>query len=87
MDVYVTRDSGNNTHIEIYPAVIGIRKYEGCVYFGWIDNIGHRSAMWLPLKDCKYIFGFVPRKGTAWLVETIKGRQKKTRVDTEMEFS
>ncbi len=74
-EFYITRDSGVD-YIEVRPAHIGIKKIKGCVLYGSADSwLG--LCMSLPLADCKYIFGFIPRKGDAWLIE---GR-KKTKID------
>ncbi|KKN75896.1 hypothetical protein LCGC14_0376040 [marine sediment metagenome] len=85
-DVYVTRDT-IRVGVAVYPAHIGIRKFKGCVEYGaaneaieptlWFGILGR--AMSLSLKDCKYIYGFIPKAGEAWLIEG----GKKTKVDID----
>lgn len=92
-DVYLTRDTRPPFgRVDIVPAALGIRKFHGCVEWGVAWCAGHReyriSARTdrvvpdiLPV-ECKARFGFIPRKGTAWLIEyTAKGKMKKTKVD------
>ena len=94
-DVYLTRDTQSpNGRIDVFPARIGIRKFHGCVEWGaaWCAKyracrISAGSIRIVPditPVECKKRFGFIPRKGTAWLVEcSAKNKIKKTRVDID----
>ncbi len=85
-EFYVTRDT-ESAIVKVWPAHIGIRKFEGCIAYGAgyystyaSDDLGtYGLCMYLDLVDCKYIFGFVPKSGEAWLIEG----NKKTKVDIE----
>ena len=85
-EFYVTRNT-TLPKIVVYPAHIGIRKFHGCVQYGAASSsfqarqiFGKNGwGMWLDFSDCKYIFGFVPKPGEAWLVEG----NKRTKVDIE----
>ena len=87
--VYVTRDS-HNSHAEVYPATVGIRKFRGCTIFGaaWSEerptgclsrNTGGYCEMLLrPV--CEKRFGFYPKAGTAWYINQ---RGQRTKVNIE----
>ncbi len=77
-EFYVTRDTYSDA-IEVIPAHIGIRKCEGCVIYAPAGRWRLGESMRLHPADCKYIFGFVPKEGEAWLIEG----NKKTKVDIE----
>ena len=94
IDVYVTRDSYMRC-VYIYPAIVGIRKFHGCIAWGaaWCKTddrtslsarINAKQAERLDEPQCRTRFGFYPSKGTAWLVKyNAKGKMKKSKVDID----
>ena len=92
-DVYITRSTYRHV-VVIFPATVGIRKFHGCVAWGaaWhkafnTERLRARCQRWaetISFGDCRERFGFVPRSGTAWLVEyNAKGKRKKSKVDID----
>jgi len=89
--VYVTRDSHDDC-VEVWPATVGIRKFHGCVAYGaaWYKNRAtgfltpatswNRYVKELNESGCRKRFGFYPKAGTAWYVNT---RGKRTKVDID----
>ena len=87
--VYVTRDSGRDW-AEVYPATVGIRKFHGCVVYGaaWNKKFPdcslypqkHKLSESLNITDCRKRFGFYPRAGTAWYINT-RGKRSKVDID------
>ena len=84
--VYIARNSGCY-NVDIYPATVGIRKFHGCVEFGaawqprWVTQSLYKNkeggAPNISKDECKKLFGFYPRPGTAWFVDG----KKRTEVD------
>lgn len=83
--VYVTRDSGSRL-IDIWPRLVGIRAFPGCVVYGaawnsqaWTTRLYTngmvRYVKRLNAAECRERYGFYPRKGTAWWVP-VKGKRK-----------
>ncbi len=87
--VYVTRDT-YETYVDIWPATVGIRKFYGCAVYGaaWSKNkytihLYPRSAKkveFLSKSECQQRFGFYPRAGTAWYINT-RGKRSKVDID------
>ncbi len=91
-DVYVTRNTCSDDEIDLWPTTVGIRKFHGCIEWGAAWQSKHRAyklnkntekqAGVCTPAQCKKRYGFIPRKGTAWLVEyNARGKMKKTKVD------
>ena len=88
-NIYLTRDTGID-YVEIRPDTVGIRKFHGCIQWGsaWQGRCPSTSLTRRDLRDvpdmykteCKRVFGFYPRPGTAWHID---GRGKKTKVDID----
>ena len=87
--VYVTRDSLRD-YIEVWPVTVGIRKFRGCVIWGaaWCEDRytsflfpeNRGRAKGLDTYECRRHFGFCPRAGTAWYVNT-RGKRSKVDID------
>lgn len=88
--VYITRDSRSD-EVWIFPETVGIRKFHGCVAWGaaWCTTCGimrlygDNTVMYAAYTynyECKKIFGFIPRGGTAYHV-TAKGKRTKVDID------
>lgn len=86
---YVTRASFS-TLVYVFPATVGIRKFNGCVWWGaaWcktgrtvrLSSTGKcRIAKTLIENQCRKRFGFYPGPGTAYLVDG----SKRTKVDID----
>lgn len=93
-DVYVTRGTCQDDEIDLWPATVGIRKFHGCIQWGAAWQPNHmvyelnkntkKQTGICTLVQCKKRFGFIPRRGTAWLVEyNTKGKMKKSKVDID----
>jgi len=79
-----------------WPAIFGIKKYEGCIEFGrGVDTVPlHGSAIFarggaLSCDDdeCMAFFGDIPHEGEAWLVKSTSKGWDWERVDDQIEFS
>jgi hypothetical protein len=89
--VYVTRGS-YGAYCQVWPAIVGVRKFHGCVVWGaaWKSTsythfLFKRSDSWrraaiMSKSECRKRFGFYPRPGTAWWVSG-KGRRSKVDID------
>lgn len=92
--VFVALDSGTGFSAWVWPAIWGIKKYDGCVVFGrgvdnasldecCTDNIGVLSKV-----ECEGVyFDYPTHGGQAWLVKPLKEGYEWTRVDEQIEFS
>ncbi len=88
-NVFVTRNSFAE-YVLVYPAYVGIRKFHGCIRWGaaWQKNRstsrlsprGNKYAKCLIEQECRELFGFYPRAGTAWYVNA-KGKRTKVDID------
>ena len=87
--VYVTRDTLESC-AEVWPATVGIRKFHGCLQYGaaWCTTQATgslylkslQSSKYLTKAECRKRFGFYPRKGTAWYVNS-RGKRSKVELD------
>lgn len=87
--VYVTRDSDDD-YVEVWPATVGIRKFHGCVQYGaaWSKHSstgflekGYKGyVMEVDENVCRKRFGFYPRAGTAWYINS-RGKRSKVDID------
>ena len=92
--VFVTKDTGND-HSFVWPAILGLKKYRGCVEFGPAtdDHPAHNSSyddgtsMKLNDKECDNIYGEHPCCGDAWLVKPCGDEWLWEHVDTNIMFS
>ncbi|MHC4121970.1 MAG: hypothetical protein ACYSSI_00220 [Planctomycetota bacterium] len=82
--VYVTRDTSGC--ILVWPVHVGIRKFHGCVMYGaawrednYVDRLSSRKnakrAECLSGDMCCKKYGFCPRVGTAWHINS-RGKRK-----------
>jgi len=91
-NVYVTRDTIQNS-IDIRPDTVGIRKFNRrpcTVRWGAAWNERYPTAFSyktglsvrqnLMIEAFKAVFGFIPRKGTAYYID---GKGKRTKVDID----
>ncbi len=83
--VMLTRDTGRE-NVEIWDAILGIRKSRGCAWFRSV-SLGQQRLQDISMAMCTEIFGFVPACGRAYYVEPTKTGWKRTRIDTKMAFS
>ena len=82
--VYLTRDKYGSLpkcRIEVYPAVVGIRKFHGCIQYGAAEHESRCNATFhnerghlevakkLTEDDCHVQYCFIPEPGTAWYVD------------------
>lgn len=89
MGVYVTRDTLHD-YVDVWPATVGIRKFHGCIIWGaaWCKGCWELSlypkkyvrAEFLNKTECRKCYGFVPRAGTAWYVNS-RGKRSKVDID------
>lgn len=89
--VWVTRDTGSYD-VRVWPETVGIRKFHGCVQYGaawrafrctaflYKKTGNYIKAELLTKTECKKRFGFFPRTGTAWYINT-KGKRTKEEID------
>ena len=83
--VFVIKNTGYND-ICMWPAVLGIRKWRGCVYFGRArDKYG--NCLWLTNCTCDRVYGDHPARGEAWLVKPDGKYWLWERVDDQIGFS
>ncbi len=84
----ITRDT-YGVDVGAYPAIVGIRKFHGCVEYGaawdektptgWLCPSKKKYIECLSYDECRKQFGFYPRKGTAWHIDG----KKRTKIDIE----
>ena len=87
--VYITRDSYSD-YVWVFPATVGIRKFHGCIAWGaaWCETYdaialsqeNRKRAEHLDKHPCKKRFGFYPRAGTAWYINS-RGKRSKVDID------
>ncbi len=86
VDVFVTRASFMES-VDVWRATTGIRKFHGCVCWGnarYSKDYSYVGSDPMTAAECRKTFGFVPRPGTAYLVEyNAKGKMKKSKVDID----
>ena len=81
--------------IGVWPAMHGLKKYEGCVEFADTKSgatyLGSMFANGLAVKlteeSCLNLYFDVPEEGTAWLVTPGKDGYSWIRIDEKIEFS
>lgn len=86
--VFITRDTDNDS-VEVYPAVIGIRKFHGCLQYGAACNITAADSSWpggyivyLDEEECIEKYDFFPKEEEAWYIP-----EQGTPVLVDIEFS
>lgn len=87
--VFITRDS-LDYGVEVWPELVGIRKFYGCVEYGaawdstsatrYLFSKGLQTSKMVDRIECRERYGFYPRPGEAWHVSS---RGKRTKVDID----
>ena len=92
--VFISRDTEQIRFVTIVPARIGIVKIKGCLQFvaaikdvdgeyGYVtDSTKEKNSTTLP--ECKRLYGSVPNREEAWLVEEGRKYINWLRVDQDL---
>jgi len=92
--VFIALDS-SGVGAWVWPAIWGIRKYEGCVEFGrgfdrqpFNDGCDESIINWMSDAECNVVYyRKKPKAGEAWLVKPLKDGYEWERVDKQIVFT
>ena len=92
--VFASMDS-DDCCVRVWPAMFGVKKYEGCVEFGQGNSDRPHSSssaddsesISLSIKECKLFLLDCPKEDTAWFVKPHKDSYEWERVDEQIGFS